>query len=89
MNTNLLFKDKKISNKTAGFGYQKIDVWPGDNGDFSLWEKVIEDSFNKVKETGLTVEWDVWEEPNWEDWWGRDRDQFFQTYAASTESSEN
>jgi hypothetical protein len=34
-----------------------------------------------MKAGGFTVEWDVWEEPNWKGWWGRDRRQFFETYA--------
>jgi hypothetical protein len=63
------------------FGYQNIRHWPGDNGDFSLWETVLEDCFNRVREKGLEVQWDIWEEPNHEVWWDRSREQFFDTYA--------
>ena len=62
-------------------GYKKITHWPGDHGDFSLWDKVIEDTFNTATSKGLTAQYDIWEEPNWSGWWAASREQFFEAYA--------
>ncbi len=69
--------------KTYGktqFGYSRITSWPGDN-DFSLWEDVLEDTYEAVKSKDIDVEWDLWEEPNWSGWWKPSKEQFFETWA--------
>jgi hypothetical protein len=80
---NLRFPPPESSEEQIGF--HRITTWPGDNGDFSLWDDLIEDSWELMELKGINVEWDIWEEPNWHGWWKRDRDQFFQawTYAVN------
>lgn len=63
------------------FGYSNVTDWPGDNGDYALWNEVIEECFNRVKTAGLSVQWDIWEEPNWRGWWAPGKERFFETYA--------
>jgi hypothetical protein len=63
------------------FGYPNITRWPGDEGDFELWDRVVRETFEYVRQTGLTVQWDVWEEPNYKGWWGASKEQFFETWA--------
>jgi hypothetical protein len=75
---------QKIHRKTAdndGFGYWNVTDWPGENGNFELWDKVIQNCYDRVKDRGLVVEWDIWEEPNFHGWWKPSREQFFETYA--------
>jgi hypothetical protein len=62
------------------FGYPSIRKWPGDDGDFDLWERVIQYNFDRIEAAGLEVEWDVWEEPNYKGWWGASKRQFFETW---------
>jgi arylsulfatase A len=62
---NKRFEDEK-SKKISNFSYSKIDNWPGDKGDWSLWEKVIEESYKKLDIESLAkdIQWDFWQEPN-------------------------
>ncbi len=76
---NLRFPPSTSSEDQIGF--HRITHWPGDDGDFSLWDDLIEDSYELMELKGIDVEWDIWEEPNWYGWWRPDRDQFFQTWA--------
>jgi hypothetical protein len=76
---NLRFPPPETSEEQIGF--HRITHWPGDDGDFSLWDDLIEDTYELMAIKGIAVEWDIWEEPNWYGWWKRDRDQFFQTWA--------
>lgn len=80
---NLRFppRPQPASYSKTQFGYSRITSWPGDNGDFSLWEDVLEDTYEAVKEKGIEVEWDFWEEPNWSGWWKPSKEQFFDTWA--------
>jgi hypothetical protein len=68
------------ADKNDGFGYHNVTHWPGDAGDFALWDRVVEHAVRAVADAGLTVQWDVWEEPNWEGWWEPSREQFFTTW---------
>ena len=51
--------------------------WPGDDGNFSLLDRAIEELMNATA-TMQDVEWDVWEEPNGEphNFWQRSLAQF-------------
>jgi hypothetical protein len=63
------------------FAYPNITHWPGDGGDYELWDTVVRETFQTIKEAGLTVQWDVWEEPNYVGWWRASKEQFFETWA--------
>ncbi len=84
---NLRFPPTDSGDHIAGF--HRITHWPGDNGDFSLWDDLIEDSYELMESKGIDVEWDIWEEPNWHGWWKRDRDQFFQTWEYAVNKLKN
>lgn len=54
--------------------------WPGDNGDWTLWEEFLETLATKIKMEGFDVQWDIWNEPDYPSYWKRSREQFFETW---------
>jgi hypothetical protein len=59
---------------------------------YFLWDEVVEESFNRIQEAGLDVEWDFWEEPNWKGWFGpygddepRNHQRYFEVYKRTYE----
>ncbi|WP_439130895.1 sulfatase-like hydrolase/transferase [Polaribacter sp.] len=67
---NQKFQHNKRNPNISGFSYGKIDKWPGDEKDWSLWEDTIEECYQKLKSVGLAkdIQWDFWEEPNHFGW---------------------
>ncbi len=49
---------------------------PGDNGDWSAWDKVIDQLLSVQKQKGYRIQWDVWNEPNLSEYWAQDYDRF-------------
>jgi len=60
-------------------------VWPGDNGDWSLWEALVENRVKRVLQEGHEVEWDIWNEPDISLFWKRSRNQFFETWRSGVQ----
>lgn len=61
-------------------GYQLAGWWPGDNGDWTGWESIVERLVRHAQSAHCIVEWDIWNEPNLGYFWGRDRDRLFETW---------
>lgn len=62
---------------------EESPYWPGDNGDWTLWEELLETLATKIKMEGFDVQWDVWNEPDYPSYWKRSREQFFETWRRS------
>lgn len=62
------------------YGYGKDLHWPGDNGDWSWWDAVVDRLLELARDKRYTVEWDIWNEPDYDGFWKRDRDRFFATW---------
>ncbi|MFI7427639.1 RICIN domain-containing protein [Micromonospora sp. NPDC049836] len=57
-----------------------ISRFPGDNGDWTDYDRFLNRLFNDVKAAGLTVEWDIWNEPNITLFWNRPQSQYFELW---------
>src|SRR4051812_41010033 len=80
--------------RTAALGGQFVlldhDLWgadgaaisrfPGDNGDWTDYDNFLSRVFNDVRTAGLTVEWDIWNEPNITLFWNRPQAQYFELW---------
>ena len=53
-----------------------IDRWPGDEGDFSDFERFLDRLIEDAGMAGLTPQWDLWNEPDLELFWARSSEQF-------------
>lgn len=59
------------------YGYPKVShKWPGDNGDWNPWESLVEDLVKEATSKGLSVQWDIWNEPDYSVFWDRSAEQF-------------
>lgn len=61
-------------------GYGLAGWWPGDNGDWTAWDFIVESLVKRVQADKQKVEWDIWNEPNGRYFWGRDLAQFNETW---------
>ncbi len=59
----------KISDR-YGYGYNKVAPWPGDHGNWKLWEDCIETMVKEVLKKKMIVQWDIVNEPNPGGFWG-------------------
>ncbi|MEV0431270.1 RICIN domain-containing protein [Micromonospora sp. NPDC050495] len=57
-----------------------ISRFPGDNGDWTDYDRFLNRLFNDVKAAGITVEWDIWNEPNITLFWNRPQSQYFELW---------
>lgn len=55
-------------------------VWPGDDGDWSIWERTIHVLVEEVRRLGVDVEWDIWNEPNYSQFWKSTRERWLETW---------
>ncbi len=62
------------------YGYSQSQAWPGDGGDWTKWENLVERLVLDAKAKGNRVLWDVWNEPDDETFWKRNQQQFFETW---------
>lgn len=58
-----------------------IGRFPGDNGDWTDYDNYLNRLFNDVKEAGITVQWDIWNEPNIDLFWKRSQSQYLEMWA--------
>jgi len=58
-----------------------IGRFPGDNGDWTDYDKYLDRLFSDVNAAGITVEWDIWNEPNGRNFWNRSQSQYFDMWA--------
>ena len=55
-------------------------VWPGDGGDWTRWENLVEELVREADSKGLQLQWDIWNEPDSYNFWNRNDEQFFETW---------
>jgi len=66
-----------ISDASGAYGNpQGSQKWPGDNNDWTDWERVVEDLVQEAQSKGLSVQWDIWNEPDYPVFWDRSAEQF-------------
>ena len=54
--------------------------FPGDNGNWTDYDNFLTRLFNDVRAAGLTVQWDIWNEPNITLFWNRPQAQYFELW---------
>ncbi|WFE36611.1 ricin-type beta-trefoil lectin domain protein [Micromonospora sp. WMMD975] len=57
-----------------------ISRFPGDNGDWSDYDRFLDRLFSDVRSAGITVQWDIWNEPNISLFWNRPQSQYFELW---------
>jgi hypothetical protein len=56
-------------------------AFPGDNGDWTTFDSFLNQLFSDVKSNNMTVEWDLWNEPNGNGFWPRSQTQYLQMWS--------
>ena len=63
------------------YGYPgSSGLWPGDGGDWTRWEQLVEELVREGDSKGLQLHWDIWNEPDHPQFWDRSAEQFFETW---------
>ncbi|MFF4799247.1 RICIN domain-containing protein [Streptomyces sp. NPDC001351] len=55
--------------------------FPGDNGNWTLFDSFVNQLISDVKANNMTVEWDLWNEPDLSGFWGRSQSQYLQMWS--------
>ncbi|WP_158647453.1 ricin-type beta-trefoil lectin domain protein [Actinoplanes sp. ATCC 53533] len=55
-------------------------TFPGDNGDWSNFDRFLERLIADAQASGMNPQWDIWNEPDWGSFWGRSQDQYLQMW---------
>ncbi|MER6129670.1 RICIN domain-containing protein [Streptomyces sp. NPDC001795] len=55
--------------------------WPGDNGDWTQFDNFVTQLINDVKANNMTVEWDLWNEPDGRGFWAPSQSQYLQMWS--------
>ncbi|MEW2118195.1 RICIN domain-containing protein [Streptomyces sp. NPDC005474] len=56
-------------------------AFPGDNGDWTKFDSFVNQLFSDVKANNMTVQWDLWNEPNGQGFWPRPESQYLQMWS--------
>ncbi|GIJ10871.1 RICIN domain-containing protein [Micromonospora andamanensis] len=57
-----------------------ISRFPGDNGNWTDYDNFLNRVINDVRAAGLSVQWDIWNEPNITLFWNRPISQYFELW---------
>jgi hypothetical protein len=57
-----------------------ISRFPGDNGSWTDYDNFLTRLINDVRAAGITVQWDIWNEPNLGIFWNRSQAQYFELW---------
>jgi Ricin-type beta-trefoil lectin domain-like len=57
-----------------------ISRFPGDNGNWSDYDAFLTRLFSDIRAAGITVQWDIWNEPNITLFWNRPQAQYFELW---------
>jgi hypothetical protein len=57
-----------------------ISRFPGDNGDWTDYDNFLTQLIGDVRAAGITVQWDIWNEPNITLFWNRPQAQYFELW---------
>ncbi|MEU4549442.1 RICIN domain-containing protein [Nonomuraea dietziae] len=60
-----------------------ISRFPGDNGNWTDYDNFLTRLINDVRAAGITVQWDIWNEPNITLFWNRPQSQYFELWRRS------
>ncbi|MFE9452033.1 RICIN domain-containing protein [Streptomyces sp. NPDC006739] len=55
--------------------------WPGDNGDWTQFDNFVTQLIGDVKANNMTVDWDLWNEPNGSGFWKPSQSQYLQMWS--------
>ncbi|MCF4120194.1 RICIN domain-containing protein [Antribacter sp. KLBMP9083] len=55
--------------------------FPGDNGNWTQFDNFVNQLISDVKANNMTVEWDLWNEPDLGGFWGRSQSQYLQMWS--------
>lgn len=55
-------------------------VWPGDGGNWTPWTDHVKTELARLKSNNMNVQIDIWNEPDYEFFWGRSDEQFLDTW---------
>ncbi|PBC70374.1 broad specificity phosphatase PhoE [Streptomyces sp. TLI_235] len=55
--------------------------FPGDNGNWTLFDNFVNQLISDVKANNMTVEWDLWNEPDLNGFWSRSQSQYLQMWS--------
>jgi len=54
-----------VVSDSHGYGRSRTRRWlPGEKGDFSRWEEIVEDAVKQILAAGCEVQYDIWNEPS-------------------------
>ena len=63
------------------YGYPNgLFGWPGDNNDWGWWEHVVTEAVRGCQKRNMNVEYDIWNEPNIQYFWGKDQESWRKTW---------
>ncbi|WP_044638069.1 hypothetical protein [Siansivirga zeaxanthinifaciens] len=62
-----------------GWGYSGTE-WPGDNGNWTKWEKLVSNYVDTILTNKLNIYYDIWNESNYERYWPRSEERFLETW---------
>lgn len=74
----LLMHDLWGADSLQGDGFH----WPGDNGNWSLYDSFLDRVFSDIKANDATegLDIDIWNEPDLRNFWGSSQDQYLATW---------
>ncbi|MBD0839297.1 RICIN domain-containing protein [Streptomyces sp. TRM68416] len=55
--------------------------FPGDNGDWTQFDNFVNQLISDVKANNMTVQWDLWNEPDLSGFWDRPQSQYLQMWS--------
>ncbi|MEV8567541.1 RICIN domain-containing protein [Streptomyces sp. NPDC051322] len=55
--------------------------WPGDNGDWTQFDNFVTQLVSDVKANNMTVQWDLWNEPDGKNFWAPSQAQYLQMWS--------
>ncbi|WP_234045021.1 RICIN domain-containing protein [Streptomyces adelaidensis] len=55
--------------------------WPGDNGDWTQFDAFVTQLISDVQANNMTVQWDLWNEPDGSNFWAPSQTQYLQMWS--------
>jgi hypothetical protein len=67
-----------------GWGYGA--PWPCDNSDCSSWTTHVANTVNSHRAMGMNFQYDIWNEPDYSQFWGASKDQYQRMWKAAVQT---
>ncbi|WP_232838192.1 RICIN domain-containing protein [Streptomyces geranii] len=58
-----------------------VQGWPGDNGDWTQFDAFLTQLISDVKANNMTVQWDLWNEPDGSNFWAPSQSRYLEMWA--------